>query len=304
VRLVSRFRDAGFQFEMPKNLAVALGGTGMTLEHLTALYTALPNGGTPRSVEYLWRDRRPEHIASASRTTAVASPESGAPTTYAPLLQRASAWYVLDILRGTPPPAYASGGGIAFKTGTSYGYRDAWAVGFDGAHLVAVWIGRPDATSVADLMGLQAAAPVVFELFAAISPHRTPFPQPHGDIVVASKSADLPPPLRRFRETIDTEITAGASISPSFAQTPLRIAFPPAGAEIEIGPQPLNSSALSLPLKAEGGTLPLTWLVDGQPLASAPHRREAFFTAKGPGFVQVTVIDSEGRSDRSQIRLR
>lgn len=306
VRLVSRFRDAGFPFEMPRNLAVALGGTGMTLEHLAALYTALPNGGTPKPLEYLWREGEAERTASAPRTAAAVASSSGTagPTVHAPLLQRASAWYVLDILRGTPPPAYASGGGIAFKTGTSYGYRDAWAVGFDGAHLVSVWIGRPDATSVADLMGLQAAAPVMFELFAAISPHRTPFPQPPRDIVVASKSADLPPPLRRFRETLDIEASASASASQTLAQTPLRIAFPPAGAEIEIGAQPLNSSALSFPLKAEGGTLPLTWLVDGQPLASSPHRREAFFTAKGPGFVQVTVIDSDGRSDRSQIRLR
>jgi penicillin-binding protein 1C len=88
------------------------------------------------------------------------------------------------------------------------------------------------------------------------------------------------------------------------AQPPLRIAFPPRGAEIEIASQPNMAGGVALPLKAEGGTLPLTWLVDGHPLPSSPYRREAIWSAKGPGFVQVTVVDAEGRSDRSEVRLR
>ena len=60
---------------------------------------------------------------------------------------------------------------------------------------------------------------------------------------------------------------------------------------------------LPVALKAEGGTLPLTWLVDGVPLTSSPHRRDAFLKPPGPGFVQITVVDAEGHSDRTQIRL-
>ena len=54
-----------------------------------------------------------------------------------------ASWYVADILRGAPPPLNAPFGQIAYKTGTSYGYRDAFAIGFDKAHTIAVWLGRP-----------------------------------------------------------------------------------------------------------------------------------------------------------------
>ena len=54
----------------------------------------------------------------------------------------AASWQVVDILLGTPPPDGMKGDGIAYKTGTSYGYRDAWAVGFDGRLVIGVWVGR------------------------------------------------------------------------------------------------------------------------------------------------------------------
>lgn len=290
-RLAARFRDAGLSVEMPRNLTVALGGTGLTLEELAALYTALPRGGTPVRLRYLAE----ENGCGKTSTASASAREVGQ------LLQPVSAWYVLDILKDTPPPPHASGGGIAFKTGTSYGYRDAWAVGFDGAHLVAVWVGRADATSVPGLMGLQAAAPIVFELFAALSPRRVPLPSSPEGAIHASSASGLPPPLRRFHENAGHPV-ASASASP--AQQPLRISFPPRGAEIEIASQPVTGDGIALPLKAEGGTLPLTWLVNGRPLPSRAHRREAIWTASGPGFVQVTVVDADGRSDRSEVRLR
>ena len=59
-----------------------------------------------------------------------------------------SAWYVFDVLRGSPPPANAQAGRIAYKTGTSYGYRDAWAIGFDRRVTIGVWVGRPDGSAV------------------------------------------------------------------------------------------------------------------------------------------------------------
>jgi penicillin-binding protein 1C len=57
-------------------------------------------------------------------------------------------------------------------------------------------------------------------------------------------------------------------------------------------------------LKAEGGALPLTWLVDGAPIASDPHAREAVWQPHGPGFTKFTVIDANGRIDRAAIRVR
>ena len=57
-------------------------------------------------------------------------------------------------------------------------------------------------------------------------------------------------------------------------------------------------------LKAEGGALPLTWMVNGQPIPSPSHRREVVWEPDGRGFVKLTVTDAKGRVDRSTIRLR
>jgi penicillin-binding protein 1C len=188
-------------------------------------------------------------------------------------------------------------GAVAFKTGTSYGFRDAWAAGFDGDYTIAVWAGRADASSVPGLVGLRVAAPVLFELFSAIGPRRAPFVSAPQNIIGTRKTADLPPPLRIFREQKHE-----ASSGPGHEQA-LHIAFPPPNSDVEIASAEGQVEKFPVALKVEGGTLPLTWLVDGVPLTSSPHRREAFLKPPGPGFVQITVVDAEGHSDRTQIRL-
>jgi penicillin-binding protein 1C len=282
VKLAARFRDAGMPFAVPRNLTVALGGVGLTLENLTALYVALARGGSTLPIRY-----QKDHAGPVWN--------AGDPAT---LLQPAAAWYVTDILRGAPVPASVTPGTVAFKTGTSYGFRDAWAAGFDGEHTIAVWVGRPDASSAPGLTGLRVAAPILFELFSAIGPRRAPFSAAPANVIALRKNADLPPPLRIFREQ-KRETPGGPG-----QEAPLRIAFPPANAELELASIEGQSDTLPVVLKAEGGKLPLTWLVNGVPLSSSPHRRDAFLTPPGPGFMQITVVDTDGRSDRTQVRLR
>ncbi len=110
-------------------LAVALGGLGIRLVDMAGLYLGIARGG--ETLDLVWRADRPGETRERRR-----------------VLSPAAAWYVDDILRGTPPPDGAPSGRVAYKTGTSYGYRDAWAVGFDARHVVAVWVGRPDGASV------------------------------------------------------------------------------------------------------------------------------------------------------------
>jgi penicillin-binding protein 1C len=282
VKLAARFREAGMPFSVPRNLTVALGGVGLTLENLTALYVALARGGSTIPIRYQKDLAGPVWNADDPPM----------------LLQPAAAWYLTDILRGAPVPASVTPGGVAFKTGTSYGFRDAWAAGFDGEYTIAVWAGRPDASSVPGLTGLRVAAPILFELFSAVGPRRTPFSSAPANVIALRKNADLPPPLRFFREQ-KHEAPAGAG-----QDAPLRIIFPPANAELELASIEGQPEKLPVVLKAEGGKLPLTWLVDGVPLSSSPHRRDAFLAPPGSGFVQVTVVDADGRSDRTQIRLR
>jgi penicillin-binding protein 1C len=128
-RLAARLEQAGGSFVLPPDevpgLAIGLGGVGVTLSDLVALYAGLARLGT--TVPLVERVASDEKSPTARR-----------------LLDPVAAWYVGGILLGTPPPENAAGGRIAFKTGTSYGYRDAWAVGFDGTRTIGVWVGRPN----------------------------------------------------------------------------------------------------------------------------------------------------------------
>ncbi|WP_373504431.1 penicillin-binding protein 1C, partial [Aestuariivirga sp.] len=137
-RLMARLGNAGVKLVLPKNagpgLAVGLGGAGIRLTDLTSLYVALARGGQP--TQLAWRISERRNAKPLRR-----------------LLEPNAAWMIGDVLKGAPVPENAIGGQIAFKTGTSYGYRDAWAVGFDGTTTIAVWVGRPDGAAVPGVVG-------------------------------------------------------------------------------------------------------------------------------------------------------
>ncbi len=287
-RLVGRFRRAGIAPVLPAGseptLAVALGGIGFRVEDIAAIYASLARGG--ETVLPRWRREdspRPGGLIKAQP-----------PPRLRHILSPVAAWYVADILKDAPPPPASVGGRIAYKTGTSYGYRDAWAAGFDGKHTVVVWVGRPDGSATPGLTGRAAAAPMLFDAFERLGPRRVRLRAAPVGAVVASGAA-LPGPLRRFRET-EAEMPSAAAA----AEPPVLIAFPPDRAELDMAgddPDPIV-------FKAEGGALPLSWLVDGAPLASDAHRRDVAWSPPAKGFVKVTVIDAAGRADRVTIRLR
>ncbi len=276
---LARLANAGVRLALPDEsapgLAVGLGGAGISLRDLAALYAGLARGGAmPALVE----------------TRDTGSP----PLNARRLCEPVACWYVADILRGTPPPLNAPAGRIAFKTGTSYGYRDAFAVGFDKVHTVAVWLGRPDNGAVPGLVARQAAAPVLFDTFARLGPAGG-FPEPPQGRLV-SRTATLPPPLRHLRK--DTPKTFAAAIV-----APLKIAFPPNGARIDLGLTERAEAAAPLALKAEGGVPPLTWIVNGEPVGMPELRRQASFVPDGAGFTRVSVIDAQGKTDSVVVRL-
>jgi penicillin-binding protein 1C len=191
---------------------------------------------------------------------------------------------------GAPPPDNAPAGRIAYKTGTSYGYRDAWAIGFDGRMTIGVWVGRPDGAPVPGLVGRASAAPILFDAFARSGHAPTPLPHPPKGVIVA-QTDKLPPPLQRFM--------AGGTLL-SLAEPP-RIMFPPDGARIEL----TGGSTLDpLALKITGGRGPLTVMVNGAPLDAQSGRRTFFFTPDGPGFARLTVMDARGATDSVTVRLQ
>ena len=168
-KFFGRLQQAGLDPQLPKDseptLAIALGGLGLRLVDVAQMYAALARGGELVTLR---------HTFDNSTDNAVVAPPKR-------LLTPVAAWYVADILRHAPPPANAKAGQIAFKTGTSYGSRDAWAAGFDGKHTVAVWVGRADGAAVAGLAGRVSAAPLLFDAFQRLQERRTPLAQPRRD---------------------------------------------------------------------------------------------------------------------------
>jgi penicillin-binding protein 1C len=274
-RFLARLKQAGAALMLPKHetagLALGLGGIGVRLVDLTALYSGLARQGT---VAPVW-ERADDRVASERR-----------------LMDTVAAWYVGDVLKGAPPPPNALGGRIAFKTGTSYGYRDAWAVGFDGRHTIGVWVGRPDGAPVPGMIGRTAAAPILFDALARMDETVIPLlPAPRG--ALKARTADLPPPLRRF--------AAPGSQGEAMTER-VRILFPPDGASLALAS---DVGALDpVAIKITGGIPPLNVLVNGLPLQTARGDGTLLFAPDGPGFVRLTVTDALGTADSVTVRLQ
>ncbi|MEZ5808096.1 MAG: penicillin-binding protein 1C [Zhengella sp.] len=268
-RLASRLRRAGASLVLPQagapGLAIGLGGAGVTLTGLAEAYTALANTGEgTRARLHHGPPERPRRIR---------------------VLEPAAAWQVGEILSGVSPPAGAAQTGIAYKTGTSYGYRDAWAVGFDGRHVLAVWTGRPDNAAVPGMSGAKAAAPILFDGWVRAGLGHAPLPaRPRGAVELAH--GDLPQALKRFTHRAPSETREAPEPAPV-------IVYPPAGARVELA----GSDAMQpLILKLQGGRAPFRWLANGAPLDGASRRRMRQWQPDGKGHQRLTVIDAAGRA--------
>jgi penicillin-binding protein 1C len=204
-----------------------------------------------------------------------------------------AAWQVGNVLIGTPPPENAAHNRIAFKTGTSYGYRDAWSVGFDGRMTIGVWVGRPDGAPVPGLVGRTAAAPILFDAFARTGKLPAALPKAPKGALMAS-NAKLPLPLRRFRP-VGELIRTGSDQA-------LHIQFPLNGSRIDAS---AGENALSsVPVKVAGGVAPMTMLVNGVAVGELDSRRQRLIDPPGPGFVRLTVMDAMGAADTVVVRIQ
>jgi penicillin-binding protein 1C len=168
-------------------LSLALGGGEVTMEELAELYALLANRGVLRPLRYLadGKDAVPE-------TRPVA------------LLSDAAAFITLDMLSRNPRPdsRRPASPKVAWKTGTSWGFRDAWSVGIAGRYVLAVWVGNFDGTGNPAFVGLRAAAPLFFSLIDGLRAERllygldktVPANRPAGvkQVEVCAASGDLP----------------------------------------------------------------------------------------------------------------
>ncbi|SJZ70135.1 penicillin-binding protein 1C [Consotaella salsifontis] len=268
-RLISRMKRAGAAPDLSDRsipgLAIGLGGLGLSLEDLVRIYGGLANGGLAEPLHVTMGEALP-------RGRRILSPQA--------------AWEVTSILAGAATTAKGSPGLVAYKTGTSYGYRDAWTVGYDGRHVVGVWLGRPDGAPVSGLVGQDMAVPVMRDVFARIGPIE-PLPGPPPGIL-ASAGAGLPPPLKRFGRAAEK---ADARLRPE-------IAYPPNAARVELVGQGADSDLF---LKVRNGEPPFTWYVDGAPIAQNLDGRQAAWRPQEPGFVEISVVDKAGAAARASV---
>jgi penicillin-binding protein 1C len=247
LRFAATLRATGTDLRLPPgadpSLPLALGGDGITLRDAASLYAGLATDGTGGRLRLLADDAPPRPA----------------------FLSTSAAHMVADVL--TRPLPEFGGGGIAWKTGTSWGGRDAWALGFDRRHVVAVWVGRPDGTPLPGATGQSLALPLMSRVF------------------------DLLPKNPRSMALADRR-----SARPQTATDALHLLFPPPGAVLSAdGP---------VTIRAMGGRRPLSFLVDGAPLPADGARREAGWQPTGPGFYRLTVLDADGAAVRAAVQVR
>jgi penicillin-binding protein 1C len=264
----ARLRGAGARLTRPREgvadpgLALALGGVGISLRDLAMLYAALGDHGLAQPLAFT-----PAQIRGQPGRR---------------LMSPQAADQVLAILResppppGRPPPALsANAPRLAFKTGTSYGFRDAIAAGVGDGWTAVVWTGRPDGGARAGLTGREAALPLLFQVF---------------DILEGAPAAAAP---------LAPESAPSALTRLEPAQAGPQLLFPPDGAAVMVDGYGPRARGLLLAARGEG----LRWYVDGAPLpvsgAAGPIWRPDY-----PGFYSVEAVDDRGRSARARVRVR
>ncbi|WP_374759930.1 penicillin-binding protein 1C [Fibrella rubiginis] len=169
---VAKLREAGFRTVQKQaddlGLSMILGGCGVTLEELTRAYTAFPNRGQRRDLAYV-----------RTLSAAALAPESGQARPVrvwsTPTFSPEAAFLVTNTLTQITRPDLPNNFDnsyhlprIAWKTGTSYGRRDAWSVGYNRHYTIGVWVGNFSGIGVPNLSGANTAAPLLFQLFNAI----------------------------------------------------------------------------------------------------------------------------------------
>ena len=167
-RFVAQLRRGGLKLDMPRgatpNLSVILGGAGTSLESLVGAYSSFARNGLAGKPRLL-----PEQPLEETR-----------------MMSEGAAFIVRDILESGGPVGRAtesganSRSGIAWKTGTSFGFRDAWAVGVSEHYTIGIWVGRPDGTPNPGFFGANVAAPLLVDIHSAL-------PQASADAAVQRK---------------------------------------------------------------------------------------------------------------------
>ncbi len=277
-RFAAALAAAGVDARMPvtadakASLAIALGGVGLTARDLAMLYTGLANGGEVGPL--IW--------------SGAEIPEPG--PSYR-LMTEANAARLTRIMRKAPAPAgrtpaMLSIGApqVAFKTGTSYGYRDAWAAGYTDDYTVIVWAGHPNGTPRPGKTGREAVLPLLFDIFDRLQD----FDRPHDANIEVDES-----------DNFETG-TALARLAPMKRELAPEIVFPENGVTIFYSEA---ERARGFALSARGGAGTYRWYVDGRPVNPESLGGRSIWHPDNAGFYNVKVVDDTGQTSTSSVRV-
>ncbi|MDR2081147.1 MAG: penicillin-binding protein 1C [Campylobacteraceae bacterium] len=156
-KFMAKLSSADINLKLPPyaepNLAIILGGVGISLDKLVSAYSAYARGGKIAPLRYLAADLLIEYD----------------------FVDAGAAWITRRMLSGEADPAFYRRGflSFAYKTGTSYGMRDAWAIGISSKYIIGVWTGRPDGTPVAEQFGAATAVPFLYQINSYLKQRQT-----------------------------------------------------------------------------------------------------------------------------------
>lgn len=289
-RFASVMLGGGVRLRMPAstqpNLSLILGGGGTTLEELVGAYRALARGG----------------LAGRPRL------DPADPRVESRMMSDGAAWIVRDILESGGDPerpffqSASPGRRLAWKTGTSFGFRDAWAVGVTDRWTIGVWVGRPDGTPNPGFFGANVAAPLLQDIVAALPPGpQMARVQPASVRSVLTcwplgwRQESAPggrcPEARRAWALDDT-------VPPSFpgyadvAQGPLRIEGVAQGSVLRPVP---GRHEVTLDVRAQGARGEVWWMLDGRVHRQGAAGQQQSLSLTRNGRYTLTVMDEQGR---------
>jgi penicillin-binding protein 1C len=242
-------------------LALALGGAGMSVNDLAVIYAALANDGMARPLKWTHDDEEREfRLLTENTAKKITQILRQSPTPKG----RVPAW----LTENSPP--------IAYKTGTSYGFRDAWAAGYTQDWTVIVWVGRPDGAPRNGQTGRLAAAPLLYDIFA-----------------------QLPFDGRSQSFTRDLEAPSGLSRVSAVSDQGPQILFPPDGSELLAAKLGREGRGFALAARVKSGKP--KFYVDGR--AIPRDGRQAIWYPDHPGFYTVRAVDEDGTISESKVEI-